>query len=613
MATALAHRRWRTITLACAVAALCGVHGPILANGKLADVDEGYALAIAERLLEGFKLYDGAVSQRGPLMYYGYAAMARLTGWDSVIGLRAWALAFAIGNVLLVYWAGARLFSRPVGVVAALIVAYALGFGMPPRDAIALHGEAMQLPLLVVSVVLGALAMRQRSASRRRALRLAVSGLFLGASICVKQSVALHPLPLLAWIVIDAHKNRARKGTLLAEASTFVAAVLVIPALFAVHAYATGTLGELYYYCVRYNLSVHLRPSKSPSFLLPVFAHMNEQTSFFLGVVLLVALALPFSSRRVRAAWRSRSGWALLRAHEARVYLGLHLAIALGTGASMVRFFPHYFLQALPFLALLVAASLARTLEARRMGATARRVTAVGAAFLLAFGGLAAYFGEKLDGRIGHDTLVERLAKYIEAATTPDQRVFVWGFSPWLYPYSHRRPAGRYVFETYVTGFVPWFFDDPAGEKARIVPGSVDALLDDLDREKPALVIDAGAVMIARPMRAYDRPAAWLHEHYCFSFRFGSYDVYERKGDRPCFEPSFPQAAAPVNFYGGALPVLMPPLVDADTSWWLPPGEPDKPVQFLGQPVPKAIDAIRDLKREREVRETLEKYGWQSH
>jgi Dolichyl-phosphate-mannose-protein mannosyltransferase len=548
-------------------------------------------------------------------MYYGYEAIARVTGWDNVIGLRAWALAFAVGNVLLVYWAGARLFSRSVGVVAALLVSYALGFGLPPRDSIALHGEAMQLPLLVVSVVLGALAMRQRSASRGRAVRLAISGLCLGAAICVKQSVALHPLPLLVWIAVDAHRNRARPAAVLVDIATFLAATLLVPALFVVHAYATGTLGELYYYCVHYNLFVHLHGSSQASFLLPVFAHMNGQTSFFLGIALLIGLALPFVRRRVRAAWRARSGWALLRAHEARAYLGLHLAIALGTGASMLRFFPHYFLPAVPFLALLVAASLRRTLDARRRGAgaTARRVTTVGAAFLLVFGGLAAYFGEKLDGRIGHDILVERLAKYIEAATTPDQRVFVWGFSPWLYPYSHRRPAGRYVFETYVTGFVPWFFEEPAVERARIVPGSVEALLADLDREKPALVIDAGALMIARPMRAYERPAAWLHEHYCFSFRFESYDVYERRGDRPCADPRFPEAPAPVDFYGGALPVLMPPLVDADTSWWLPPTEPDKPVQFLGQPLPKAIDAIRDLKREREVKETLEKYGWQGH
>ncbi len=610
MAQPFAHRRWQTLALGFGVLALVGVHAPILGYKKLVDVDEGYALSIAERLLEGFKLYDGAVSQRGPLMYYGYELMAALTGWDSALGLRCWALAFAIGNVLMVYWAGARLLSRSVGVVAALLMVYALGFGMPLRDSVALHGETMQLPLLILSVVQGALAMRAAPGSSDRVKRLAVAGVAMGMAICIKQSVVLHPVPLALWIVLDAHKNRRGAGAALRELAVFALGVSLVPALFIVHAASTGTLGQMYYYCVRYNLEVHLRATgKSVGWVGPMFDRLNERTAFFVAIALVAAVSFGFVRRRVQSAWRARSAWVLGRAYGPRVYLGLHLVLALVTASSMSRFFPHYFIQALPFLTLLVAACFRRVFDARDTGALARRVAMGGALFLVAYGGLAAYFEEKIDGRVGHDPLVERLAAYIEAATTPDQRIFVWGFSPWLYTYSHRRPAGRYVFETYVTGFVPWFFEEPEAESKRIVPGSVEALLSDLDREKPALVIDAGAVMLGRPMRAYERPAAWLHEHYCFSFRFSAYDVYTRKGVEPCEVPYFPRSPAAVTFYGGVIPILMPLLVDRDTSRWLPPTEFDKPSMFPGQTAPVAIDAIRDRKRELEVLEALIKVG----
>jgi len=605
--------RWRAFALGAGLVALACVHSPILGYKKLADVDEGYALAIAERLLEGFKLYDGAVSQRGPLMYYGYALIAAVTGWDNPLGLRCWALGFAIGNVLLVYWAGARLFSRSAGVVAALLFVYALGFGMPLRDSVALHGETMQLPFLLTSVVLGAIAVRTPT-GRSRTVRLVLSGITMGLGICIKQSLFLHPLPLVVWLVLSGHKNRVPPGVTLRQVGVFAGAVAAAPAIFVAHAAATGTLGELYYYCFRYNVDVHLQPGgKSLRWLTPLFDRLNERTLFFLALVLLVARAVPFVVRRARAASRLRSAWTLGRGFGAEGYVALHFVCALVTASSMSRFFPHYFIQALPFLTLLIAAGVRRWLESPRRGAQARLAVSVFAGFLVVYGGLAVYFEEKFDGRVAHDALVERLARYIEAATTPDERIFVWGFSPWLYSYSHRRPAGRFVFETYVTGFVPWFWDDLDVEKKRVVPGSMEALLSDLDRERPELVIDAGAVIFGRPMRAYEQPAAWLHEHYCFSFRFAAYDVYRRKAaDGSCAGTAFPRSPGPVDFYGAGLAVLMPPLVDEATSRWLPTRELDKPVWFAGQPRPAQIDAIRDRRREKDEAEALGKLGIKS-
>ena len=604
------HTKWSRACLGAALVSLIAVHAPVLGYKKFADVDEAYAASIAARLLDGAKLYEGAVSQRGPLMYYGYEAMGWLTGWDNVLGWRIWALLFALAHVLLVYWIGCKLISRSAGVVAAMATVYALAFGLPPRDSFALHGETMQLPPLLLSVFISVTAMQQPAGSRARSLRVFVAGLFLGVAICIKQSVALHPLALLAWLAVSTYRNRDPLSTFVRDAIVLVVGCALPPLIFLVHAALEGTLHDLIYYAVTYNLTTHLRPThRANMWIGALFERLLGGTLFFSALVFLAGVSLPFVSRRVRAAFGERSARPLTRAFGVRTFLALHLFAALAVASSMYRFFPHYYIEALPFLTLLVGAVAQRWF--RSNGTTARAVVASFAVFFVAYGALSAYFAEKIDGRIAHEGAVERLATYIEKTTTPNDRIFVWGFSPWLYEYSHRKPAGRFVFVTYVTGFVPWFWEEPAIEKARIVPGSVDALLGDLDREKPAIVVDAGSVLIGRPMRAYEKPNAWLHDHYCFSFRFAAYDIYRRRADgETCDAPAFPRVHAPVDFYGHDAPfAVMPITLDQNESQWLPPSEYDQPVWFASQREPAGLDALRDLRVERDRNDWLKKIG----
>src|SRR5947209_7073709 len=58
------------------VLAVIGQHAPLIGYKTYANVDEAYAMALASRLMDGQTLYVGAVSQRGPLMYYAYQALA---------------------------------------------------------------------------------------------------------------------------------------------------------------------------------------------------------------------------------------------------------------------------------------------------------------------------------------------------------------------------------------------------------------------------------------------------------------------------------------------------------------------------------------------------------
>jgi hypothetical protein len=281
-----------------------------------------------------------------------------------------------------------------------------------------------------------------------------------------------------------------------------------------------------------------------------------------------------------------------------------HAIIAIGAASAMYRFFPHYYLPAMPFVTIALADWLNRIRIPGRD--VVRQIGGVITLVTIVIGAACAYTYERIDGEVTHNSNVKRVARYIEVTSLPEASIFVWGFSPWLYGYSHRKPAGRYVFETYVTGFVPWFFDDYRKEKNRVVPGSLENLVADLDRERPELVVDAGSVLLARPMRAYALAATWLHNHYCFELRVSGYDIYRRKrANADCGTSAFPLPHVPIDYDGKLLSVPMPVVVDEATSRPLCSNIDDDPVWFPDSVSPPQVglSALSSHNRDQERQE----------
>lgn len=602
-------RRFRylpQIALWIGVVAIIAVHGPLIGYVTFANVDEAYAGALASRILDGHKLYVGAVSQRGPLMYYVYTLIAWLHGWDNIRALRLWALAISLLNLYGVHVFARAMLPRAGVVVATFLMAYALSFGVPPFDGLALHGELLQLPALTFGCLVGALALRA-TGSRRRLLLLG-SGLLFGAAVAIKQSAALHPAALVFWLFVDARRNRVPTKRWLGDAAIVAAGSLFLPVVFVAHAAAQGTLRELYYYTVVYNRDVHLRPTRKLFPLLtPFFLRLTEQTGYFAMLVAIASVVLPATLKRMRRAFGTRSAAPALRGFGLRGYLVLNLALAVVSASALYRFFPHYFVQSLPFLSLAAGALLSPVLSRARYIPTFHRVSVGALVMLVGAATLGTVFGERVDGRVTHDRTPQLCGQIIEATTKPTDRIFVWGFSPWIYQYSHRKPAGRFVFETYVTGFVPWFWDRLELERSRVVPGSVEALLSDLDREKPEIVVDAGSVMMARPMRTYEKVGRWLLDHYCFELRIAAFDIYRRRpeGKAKCDQPYVPLAYEAVNWNGTPMGIPLPRSFDRTLERHLPYGNFMKPIWFAEGPKPAPIvfEVARDKTAEKEERE----------
>jgi hypothetical protein len=554
---------------------------PTIVFGRYANVDEAYASALGERLLEGYRLYQGAISQRGPMMYYAYELLDALCGWDNVRSVRVAGLIFALAHLALTWMTGRALFGEGVAAVGTLICAYALAVGLGPHDGLALNCEALQVPFALGGLLAGALGMREPRGTARRRLRLAAAGLLYGVAFTVKQTAALLPLPLLSWIVLDGLRSRERRRATI-DASVYTAAAAFPVAVFVAQAWASGTLRALWYYCVTYNLQIHREAGYGfAGWVSPLLVLLGTHTAYFLLVAVAAAATAARWSRRVSLAVRARRGRALLAGLSVEDYVALDAFAALALAAAFPQHFGHSYLFPLPMLALTAAAGARRALPPGRPTAGLRSAFAAATALGVVLSALATTAAFGLRGLVSHSDLVFTIAGYIERATSSQDKIFVWGFAPWLYGYSHRRPAGRYVFATYVTGFVPFFWWDLPSEPARAVPGSLADLLGDLDRERPALVIDAGSVEIARPMRAYPQAAAWLRAGYCFESRIGAVDVYRRRADGDtCPTPYFPCPSMPFDHWGSPIVAPMPPVVDDGPSGYLGFALPDQPNGF---------------------------------
>lgn len=175
--------------------------------------------------------------------------------------------------------------------------------------------------------------------------------------------------------------------------------------------------------------------------------------------------------------------WANKRAERLALF-GLLVASAIGTAAGG-RFYPHYYIQLVPPLALLAAPHLRAVFQQHlRRPLPAAAISAWCALAVVSFA-IAHWLG-----------LIPRrkptqVGQYLAAHAATNDRIFIWGRSAAQYYLdAHRRPACRYVVTFPLTGFI---FGGPLpGIDTRrwVTPGAWDNLEKDVARHPPAYIAD---------------------------------------------------------------------------------------------------------------------------
>jgi hypothetical protein len=400
--------------------------------------DEAYLATEAQIINDGGRLYTDAVDRKPPLVPYVYAAVFRATGSDDLAPVRVLAVfAHAITALLLASEARRRFRGRYTDLAVGVLFLLAAS-AFRPQDAQAANFEVFMLPFMTAAVVLGA---------RRK---VAWSGVAIAAATLAKQTAATTLLPL-AWL---AWKARRARG-LVVLAVCFAAPVLAVAVVVGFHDFFfwvfTGSGGYL---------------DAGGAYGYVVGLGVKNTGWFLFGSAALIVLAA--------SAWRR---W------RDDVDLWLWVVAGVVAVAAGLRFFPHYYLQLLPPLALLAGRGLTTVTFFRR-----RRGIALVA--LLALAPVVWYLPSAFAARTDRNLRVALdAAAYVRAHTRPGDRVLVWGQAPEVYWASDRQPATRFPTTGFVTGASGGRPPERVGAQYA-TPGAMRDFLADLRAHPPALIVD---------------------------------------------------------------------------------------------------------------------------
>jgi hypothetical protein len=134
-----------------------------------------------------------------------------------------------------------------------------------------------------------------------------------------------------------------------------------------------------------------------------------------------------------------------------------------------------------------------------------------------------------------HQDRYQAVAAYLRDRAPADARIFVWGNSPEIYLYAQRRMATRYMSVNYQTGRV---WGTPANDlghsayREGVPLRTWDNLMADLDRARPAFIVDAAAGKLDKmddePIGRHSRIAAFVGRHYALATTILGVPVYRR-------------------------------------------------------------------------------------
>jgi len=381
------------------------------------DRDEGGYAYIAQRWLQGEVPYRESFDQKTPGLYAAYAVIERALG-ESPAAIHWGTQLYTLATLAVLFLLGRRLYGEDGGLAAGALAAFMTA------DHCLLGNSSnsetfMLLPL--TAGFLAALLARERESWRWAMACGACTGLALLFKQVAMSNAAFH----LALLLL--HQRRVSlAAAFLAGASLVLAPV---PAYFAA-AHAWGPFYECVIgYNLKYSAGIHL--SVYPANFWDSF---SRTLAPFWPVYL---LALPEAFRPGR---RCAAGW---------------LAFSF-LGVCAGGFFRgHYYLQAVPALALLAGASVARLCRSRvlsRLGAAAPYLL-TGAVLAYGIWNGFWYYGPDSSvqkcRRIYHSNPFAEspaVARLIASRTDEQDRVFVFGSEPQLLYYARRKSATRYIY-----------------------------------------------------------------------------------------------------------------------------------------------------------------------
>src|SRR6266403_1203896 len=308
---------------------------PSLLHPQPIDSEAMYSV-VANEIVDGGRPYADAVERKPPLLFWTYAAVFKIAGKFNWKALHMVALVWTLCAMAGLYVIGCELFDPNTGLIAAFF--YGVFQPWWTGKTLSFDGEMlMNLPIIWA----WAIALRRSSSPLRPELFLA--GALLGTAFLLKQPAAIAAVPVGIYLLLPSY----RASRSLTRTNSIIQAAILTAGFFAALGLVTivlwqqGILRDAFYWTIADHDVPHVFWQKG---ILITLA--------FLGACLPLVIGAIMASRDQSKIWTERTA-------ERTALFGLLAASAIGAAAG-ARFYPHYYVQLIPPLALLAAPYYAR-------------------------------------------------------------------------------------------------------------------------------------------------------------------------------------------------------------------------------------------------------------
>jgi 4-amino-4-deoxy-L-arabinose transferase-like glycosyltransferase len=513
------HRRPPAVVVAGLVLFTIITRLPTLIVPQPIDDESAYVL-VGNEIVQGGLPYLDAVDRKPPLLFYVYAAIVRTAGEYNWAALHALAIVWLLATMAGLYVVGRRIFgdAQP-GLIAAFLYSLYQPWGL--WKALAFNGEVLMLlpvvwayaiafspasaPDLKVGPTYRSAAM-YRSVARTR-LDLLIAGALIAIGFLLKQPAAIAAVPLGVYLLAPPYRadRGLSAGRALSHAVLFTAGFAAVLGVTVLWLRQRNLLAAAYYWTITHH-----------EFTRTDWIHGTEITLVFVAACCPLLIAAAAGARQAAfPAGRSAERLALM------LWL---LVSAVGTAAGG-HFFPHYYIQLLPPLALLAAEPLARLAEGNGATLLPRWLTITRLRRWLALTAVAIFVIDTIGLANRKDS---KAGAYLREQAPAGSRLFVWGQSQATYLEARLRPATRFITTFPLTGYQ--FGPDPSFDsKDFIVPGAWDDFLTDIRDHPPEFIVDREQGPHPRePVTEFPIVQRLIEQHYREVARFPDAVVYRR-------------------------------------------------------------------------------------
>lgn len=512
-------------------------HLPYIRHAFENNVDEGYLMALGQRLLHGQMLpFVDGVAHSGPLYLFSGAFIAAF-GEFSWVPIRVAAATSFAGITALIFLCGRAAGYPLAGALASVAVPVMSLLRFTPIDGVSYNAECPQILCALASLTCANYGLRADRADLRWIAGAGVlaAGTALSKQIGGLQAAAIGVGLLVATIGHPTLSNSERRRVLVYFVGAASAPVALVLGWFAVH----GALADLYYYLVTYNHTIYMYPHRAVS-------RSADYKQWFGALPMEVGLLVTAIGWGLAQPWFARANAPSFREALGRASFPFTVSLLAAAGIvgarGSLRDFAHYYLIAIPWLALLAGLLIESSIRGFAQGSRSQQFAAR-AALLLPI--ICLYevtwsmrsqhlvgWSSQLRNQVALDVQAREPppCRLIQQHTPPGEPIFVWGFRADLYVSCKRRPATRYVFTSFVAGYVPWWHWSTKEEEDQLsVPGSRAILLRELEAEKPRIIVDSGRSLGDRSMTRYEALASYLTAHYRLLEVVDGEGIYLRK------------------------------------------------------------------------------------